>query len=234
MAYNPTIWINDDGTGTVGTPVIADHMNNIEQGINNNDEQINVLSVDRGYLNSKNVTTSTDDCTVNGKYYGSSSVLNLPEPYSWVMYVIRYNDNFIYHTIHMGSGRIFFRLKTSSGWQTWQQIATTTKTPFSCTASTGISILSQNCFIQNDISYIQCTAKKTDGSLFADTKAIKLFDIPSGVSTARMSLSITGYSGEGSVLTPISGTATRYNNDVYVMLINPTNINSISVSGVLW
>lgn len=50
MAYNPTIWINDDGTGTVGTPATADSFNNIEQGIKNNElaisehtEQINVL-----------------------------------------------------------------------------------------------------------------------------------------------------------------------------------------------
>lgn len=35
MAYNPETWVDDDGTGTTGTSVTADRMNNIEQGVAN-------------------------------------------------------------------------------------------------------------------------------------------------------------------------------------------------------
>lgn len=45
MAYTPTIWINDDGTGLVGTPASANNFNNMEQGIKNNDLAINEHSI---------------------------------------------------------------------------------------------------------------------------------------------------------------------------------------------
>lgn len=68
MAYNPTIWINDDGTGTVGTPVIANYMNNIEQGIKNNDEQINVL---------KDSPNFTGNPKVKGKQIATTTKMEL-------------------------------------------------------------------------------------------------------------------------------------------------------------
>lgn len=35
MVYVPETWVDDDGTGTTGTSVTADRMNNIEQGVAN-------------------------------------------------------------------------------------------------------------------------------------------------------------------------------------------------------
>lgn len=186
-----------------------------------------ITSPSYGYLNSKNVTTSTDDCTVNGKYYGSSSVLNLPESYSWVMDVIRYNDNFIYQKIHMGSGRIFFRFKTSSGWQPWQEIATTTKTPFSLTPMTGFTVLANDCYVINNIAYIKATIKK-DSGYFTDSTVYAKSPYYKGI-TALSCFGAVYSSGVKGV-----GVQTYISTDGQIRcLTNTANFDTIYITGMV-
>lgn len=49
----------------------------------------------------------------------------------------------------------------------WDGMATTTKTSFNCTATTGITINHQNCYQLNGEFFISLRAYKTDGSVFA-------------------------------------------------------------------
>lgn len=102
MEYNPTIWVNDDGTGTVGTPAMADNFNNMEQGIKDNTDQINGLNNDllkymtvRGFASSNNIY----DCTDTGIYLTpTSNVSDLPS--GWAQgrcTVVTFNpDNALY------------------------------------------------------------------------------------------------------------------------------------------
>lgn len=60
----------------------------------------------------------------------------------------------------------FIRYKHDNTWTKWQQIATTTKTAFSCTPSSGYSI-NQYCYMLNGEFCISLSVTKTDGSAFA-------------------------------------------------------------------
>ena len=55
---------------------------------------------------------------------------------------------------------------TSSGFTGWQQIATTTKTSFSCTAASGYTISEQVCYLLNGEFYISLKIAKSNGSVF--------------------------------------------------------------------
>ena len=48
----------------------------------------------------------------------------------------------------------------------WQQVATTTKTPFVCTANTGYTIVNQDCYTQNGMAYINIAIKNADSTMF--------------------------------------------------------------------
>ena len=50
----------------------------------------------------------------------------------------------------------------------WQPIATTTKTPFSCTANTGVTISQQDCYIENGEFTLTLTASITNGTSFSE------------------------------------------------------------------
>ena len=76
---------------------------------------------------------------------------------SKVQYFIPYNNTGIY---------IRTRGYGLSEWMGWQQIATTTKTPFSCTASTGYEIVWQDCYTLNGVKYIHVRMKKINNSVF--------------------------------------------------------------------
>lgn len=86
-------------------------------------------------------------------------------------------------------------------WQGWQQIATTTKTPFSCTAQPGYEITATDCYILNNSFNITLKARKTDGSIFAPNVQHMFAIVPisiKNVSVGCVMGSPTAWSGHGS------------------------------------
>lgn len=75
-------------------------------------------------------------------------------------------DNVAVYVDNTQNGDKWINTWNGSTWLGWQQIATTTKTSFLCTASSGYTIMSQNCYTKNDEFYINMRVKKTDGSAF--------------------------------------------------------------------
>lgn len=53
-----------------------------------------------------------------------------------------------------------------NGFKGWEQIATTTKTSFLCTAKPGCAITNQDCYVLNGIAYINIDVVKSDGTVF--------------------------------------------------------------------
>ena len=92
---------------------------------------------------------------------------------------------------HSGNILAFATWHNTSGFSGWQQIATTTKTPFSCTASTGYTILWQDCYILNGRKYINVRIKKSDDTLF-EAKQHAIFTTPYGTLN-RIPLTIMPY-----------------------------------------
>lgn len=81
------------------------------------------------------------------------------------------------------------RVQIGGVWKAWQQIATTTKTSFLCTAASGMTITVQNCYTMNGMAYINATVKKTDGSVFGVAQHL-LFTTPYYSKTARTPMSV--------------------------------------------
>lgn len=134
MAYNPTIWVNDDGSGTVGTPVIAGYLNNIEQGVKNNDDKINVLneSITKIFLTKyiAKWNQSLNQALDYGTYNFANVTDGLPMGYTsgdndlylWVIGtdVTLSWQNFI--MMDARSNRMFKRVKTSGSLSDWREI----------------------------------------------------------------------------------------------------------------
>lgn len=195
-------------------------------------KQINVLNNDRGYVTTKNISSlDLNTITENGKYWGNS-MSNMPPSISpgltCVVDVTRIDGNLwhVRHVLRCDAG-IFERWKSGEKWRPWEQIATTIKTSFLCTANSGYKIDSQNCYKINDISYIRLAISKTDGSVFSVGSHISVATLP--FSSGNTPLSFSGasngfWSAIGSVL--VSGTS-------LVTTISTSNTTQILISGVI-
>ena len=162
-----TVTINDTLTSTATDEALSANM-----GKDLNDK-INVLSDDRGYLNTKAlIDYDLNLLVVNGLYYINNPT-NTPIP-------INSNNNGYCEVINPGSttgyctqmftqtvtGTKWRRVCSNGVWIPWQQIATTTKTVFSCTASTGYEIATQYNYTFNGEFFVNVQVKKADGSSF--------------------------------------------------------------------
>lgn len=104
----------------------------------------------------------------------ADALINLPPGYGggagFLMCYQVYNNQDTCHTvqefIHTTANLRFYRSynRDVDVWTDWQQVATTTKVPFSCTAISGYTIYSQDCYTLNDTSYVRIVINKTDGS----------------------------------------------------------------------
>ncbi len=108
--------------------------------------------------------------------------------------------------------------------------ATTEKTSFLCTAETGYTIINQNCFTQNGISYVRFSIKKTDDSVFS-TKPIRVATCPikppftmAGSLATFANSNITTAQMGGSIYLVANG-------DIYLMC--PENAKSAIISFVI-
>lgn len=165
---NPTI------PGTLAKQ-IADNVTAIEENTN----KINVLNNERGYLNSK-LVSNLDTTKDNGKYVFWGNLFGITDG---VWYVDVTKDSRGYDSLTQTAKCVYpkaIRIERdclNGAWQPWQQIATTTKTSFSCSAKTGYTIVSQNCYTLNGMAYINIAIKKVDGSVF-DSVQHALFTSP--------------------------------------------------------
>ena len=122
--------------------------------------------------------------------------------------------------------KMAFRMNLSAG-SAWEDIATTTKTSFLCTAASGYTITSQNCYMMNGVPYVKISIVKTDGGSFNVGNHISVATLP--FSSSNTPLSFAGASGGywssiGSAM--VSGTS-------LVATINTSNTTQIVISGVI-
>lgn len=215
MAYNPTIWINDDGSGTVGTPATANNFNNMEQGIVKHDlaigehdvkiqeniEQINVF-LERGYLADKEYTSgSANDIKLSGKYFIRSGVTDMPTTgLQWHLEVNSFVSGYCTQVAYLdnySTPLIYTRTSVNNIWSSWQQIATTTKTVIDLPLGTGITNTNVSKIVKNGINQatVYLNIKKSDGSSFVFGSTVAT--IPVGYKTKYV-FSCSGRGNNGS------------------------------------
>ena len=88
-------------------------------------DKISVLNVDRGYLSSKNITDA-NEAIQNGIYKIRYDCLNLPEASSGSIDVSIYDTSIIFQKLINANMNTWVRIRKSSVWTDWKQIATTT------------------------------------------------------------------------------------------------------------
>lgn len=130
----------------------------------------------RGYLNTRvlSVGEDLDTITENG-IYTSHSMKNAPTTTAgeWFnIFVTKTIDNYATQVAFSANNPSKAYIRTMTGgtdaWHSWHEIATTTKTPFSCSVlpGSGITITSQDCYTLNGEFYISICLAKTDGTNF--------------------------------------------------------------------
>lgn len=148
------------------------------------ERQINVLSTDRGYKDTKLVPNNTDFNTItdNGIYWANAWVhKNIPTLQDGTrlngVINVYFADSTVYQFFHSNKGK-WFREKNAEEWTEWQQVATTTKTDILVAPNTGYTItFNKSCKI-NNIAYINVRVKKTDGSEFISGAQVTPFTLP--------------------------------------------------------
>ncbi len=108
--------------------------------------------------------------------------------------------------------------------------ATTEKTSFLCTAEAGYTIVNQNCFTQNGISYVRLTIKKTDDTIMS-TSAVKVFTSPMKPPVALAGALMACKNNNGTAA--IGGGCVDMNNSGACYLLCPDNSKSAIISFVI-
>lgn len=141
--------------------------------IDNLTQKVNVLNDDRGYLTSV-VVNDANDIRQNGKYILTYTSINKPDNGTdWYVcdatFEILGTTGRLIATCYAGvnMGKTYTRINLHGTWNDWQEIATTTKTPFTCTAGTGFTILFQDCYKLNGEFVVNLEVKKTDETAFS-------------------------------------------------------------------
>ena len=126
------------------TETFVNHLiEGVKKLIKSNTEQINVLSSDRGYINSKEMK-DFNACVKNGKYtvyFNGDGVAQHAPPSIWAgdntfsVDVTQQSDTVLVQEIcgiyGPNQGRKFYRVNTFGTWTDWKEIATTSKTDIS-------------------------------------------------------------------------------------------------------
>lgn len=229
-----------------GGLVTPEDMNRIETGIADNENKINILlnefikTVKFKNISSKNLWEITE----SGIYLtDSSEVQDLPTGWSQGRHLlivfsvpnnISYSGQIIipYRNATSTAKKMAFRICLNEG-SVWQELATITKTPFSCTARTGITITDSNCYTINGQAYIWVRVKKTDGSAFAQNLNTFIVDLPfTPKKNTPLSISTIRNGNDWRAM----GQAGTYTKAIGIVLDNGTYSNDcveILVSGVV-
>ena len=256
MAYNKTIWVNGV------TPVDADNMNNIENGVSSLDtnkldksdvvntktesegngkalnavqanptvngtlaQQINTLESNSLTIKSV-VDTDFNDVVKQGIYRIINNNMTNKPPFTINYGILEVacipSSGAIQQTAYgLADNSIFFRGKpsTSNSWSAWQQIATTTKTPFSCTAGVGFAITAQDCFTMNGMAYINVRVKKIDNTSIGAGQHFLVSNPYVPINRATVSYALfSDYNIESALLqTPFSVNCSVWDSNVYAV-----------------
>ena len=224
----------------IGRNYTADDYHRIIENIlklkNELEKQVEILSGEDAKLLDKindclqyrGVITSISQIDKDGYYYVNLGDSTFPYPYGILKIVSGGGEKVATYDTTGNDKKTYKNVKTSGAtWSEWQQIATTTKISFLCTATSGYKIDSQDCYKINDTSYIRLTISKADGGTFNVGNHITVATLP--FFSGNISLSFAGASGGfwssiGSAM--ISGA-------YLVATINTSNTTQIAISGVI-
>lgn len=230
-----------DYSKLLGSPVIANNLTTTASGGVLDarqgkvlDERITVLSTDRGYKDTKDVSnTNLNNLLENGIYKGFN-LINAPNTGWFFVQVIKHADVYVSQTLTAfatgGLGIQYTRVNDGGTWQPWKQLATTEKVPFSVTARAGYTILEQKCNKINNVVYFYIHASKNSGN-FQQGVIETIATIPSGMYDAT-SVNTNSCYGYGSS-TIDTGTATFSSDSALSVIMNGSNSNKVRFSGVV-
>lgn len=119
------------GTGTLNTT-----SQQVIGAINENTASLSDVTLNRGYLTTKMVESTTDLNTLisNGKYKISNSTINTPDESTsntWLIEVISSSGSYVFQIARCiyssigNTGKTYIRNSTNSNWSSWKQVATT-------------------------------------------------------------------------------------------------------------
>lgn len=154
-------WSTDDD-------VYPDDLNRYEDGIEElynrateQDKQINVLSTERGYLNSKEITgVSIRTLTKNGTYaIDTNTCTDIPiTNQGWAYLTVKANnDSYLIHELsYLNIPNATFKYKCLGGvWGEYENFATTTKTDILVTPTNGLKVTGNNVSFVEEIAGIK-------------------------------------------------------------------------------
>lgn len=107
---------------------IKDHLDSIN--VDEMQQQINIFSNDRGYINSKEYNElDLNNLTDNGNYWCNvyANTQNCPDNnFVGVIHVIKdgYNCVFQLANATYSNGKLWYRSKNNNGWNSWKEIVT--------------------------------------------------------------------------------------------------------------
>lgn len=141
------------------------------------------------------------------------------------------NQSWTHQTFYSAHyNKVWTRNKANVDWTDWVLVGNTRKTSFSCTPYTDITILSQNCYIQNDRAYVDVVLKRTDDGAIAPNIQHTLFSVPHVPSTP-VNLNITGWWNGGSTLSAGICAGTLFTNSYgYTILTNSSTTTILRIS----
>lgn len=136
-------------------------------------EQVNVLSSDRGYINSKEMK-DFNACVKNGKYtvyFNGDGVAQHAPPSIWAgdntfsVDVTQQSDTVLVQEIcgiyGPNQGRKFYRVNTFGTWTDWKEIATTSKTDILCTLKPNFTKEYDDSHKVNNVYYLDFSCTKS-------------------------------------------------------------------------
>lgn len=215
---------------------ITGHKND-EQAHPNLSEQINVLSTERGYLNSKEITgVSIRTLTKNGTYaIDTNTCTDIPiTNQGWAYLTVKANnDSYLIHELsYLNIPNATFKYKCLGGvWGEYENFATTTKTDILVTPQPGYEVLYQKSYRINGITYLSVRVRKTDRSEFGIHQH-SLFTIPHNVN--RSALASTPY-GDSNLELLANGVVNTiaWNNSIAYAWVGASGVYGIEVTGRL-
>lgn len=146
---------------------ITGHKND-EQAHPNLSEQINVLSKDRGYLNSFMSGADLNTFTQNGIYAYSQLSANKPSQSFGYLFVSDWGKGYCRQFVQDSENTCYTRLLDNNVWGDWRQLATTTKTDILFPYATGFTDkgedeISKISKVNNLVTISLCVKKSDDG-----------------------------------------------------------------------
>lgn len=86
------------------------------------------------------------------------------------------------HTAYSSyANKYYRRIRFGAKWSDWQELATTTKTTFTCTPASGYTLSEQVCYKTNNEFYISLKISKTGGASFVQNGRIMPLTVPFNV-----------------------------------------------------